>query len=41
MAPDHRNPARRRPQGSPVPVATYRLQLGADLTFDDAGALVP
>jgi (1->4)-alpha-D-glucan 1-alpha-D-glucosylmutase len=24
-----------------VPVATYRLQLGADLTFDDAAALVP
>ena len=40
MAPDHRNPARRRPTGAPVPTATYRLQLGADLTFDDAAAHV-
>ena len=33
---EHRNPARRRPASSPVPIATYRLQLGADLTLDDA-----
>ena len=24
-----------------VPVATYRVQLGRDFTFDDAAALVP
>jgi len=36
------SPARRRPDaGRPVPVSTYRLQLGADLTFDDAAAQVP
>ncbi|EYR63158.1 maltooligosyl trehalose synthase [Actinotalea ferrariae CF5-4] len=35
-------PARRRPpQGRPVPVSTYRLQLNADFTFDDAAAQVP
>ena len=34
--------ARRRPAaGRPVPVSTYRLQLGQDLTLDDAAALVP
>lgn len=34
-------PARRRPpQGRPVPVSTYRLQLTADFTFDDAAAQV-
>ncbi|NMR19423.1 malto-oligosyltrehalose synthase [Cellulomonas fimi] len=34
--------ARRRPAaGRPTPVSTYRLQLGADLTLDDAAALVP
>lgn len=27
--------------GRPVPVSTYRLQLGPDLTFDDAAAQVP
>ncbi|NTW38603.1 MAG: malto-oligosyltrehalose synthase [Cellulomonadaceae bacterium] len=27
--------------GKPVPVSTYRLQLGADLTLDDAAAQVP
>lgn len=34
--------ARRRPdEGRPVPVSTYRLQLGPDLTFDGAAAQVP
>lgn len=34
-------PARRRPpHGRPVPVSTYRLQLTADFTFDDAAAQV-
>lgn len=34
-------PARRRPpQGRPVPVSTYRLQLTADFTFDDAATQV-
>ncbi|GAA4832704.1 malto-oligosyltrehalose synthase [Luteimicrobium xylanilyticum] len=34
--------ARRRPDpGRPVPVSTYRLQLGPDLTFDDAARQVP
>ncbi|MGC5166388.1 malto-oligosyltrehalose synthase [Luteimicrobium sp. DT211] len=34
--------ARRRPgPARPVPVSTYRLQLGADLTFDDAAGQVP
>ncbi|WP_024288114.1 malto-oligosyltrehalose synthase [Cellulomonas sp. KRMCY2] len=34
---DRPGPARRRPPvDRPVPVSTYRLQLGADLTFDDA-----
>ena len=38
---DRPGPARRRPPpGRPVPVSTYRLQLGADLTFDDAAARV-
>ncbi|PJI85672.1 malto-oligosyltrehalose synthase [Luteimicrobium subarcticum] len=33
---------RRRPApGRPVPVSTYRLQLGPDLTFDDAARQVP
>ncbi len=27
--------------GRPVPVSTYRVQLGADLTFDDVAAQVP
>ncbi|UZN05080.1 malto-oligosyltrehalose synthase [Cellulomonas sp. S1-8] len=27
--------------GHPVPVSTYRVQLGADLTFDDVAARVP
>jgi (1->4)-alpha-D-glucan 1-alpha-D-glucosylmutase len=36
------SPTRRRPApGRRVPVSTYRLQLGADLTFDDAAAQVP
>lgn len=36
------SPTRRRPgPGRPVPVSTYRLQLGPDLTFDAAAALVP
>jgi (1->4)-alpha-D-glucan 1-alpha-D-glucosylmutase len=36
------SPARRRPApGRPVPVSTYRLQLSADLTFDDAARHVP
>ncbi|MDT0164839.1 malto-oligosyltrehalose synthase [Actinotalea sp. AC32] len=35
-------PSRRRPPaGRHVPVSTYRLQLNAELTFDDAAALVP
>lgn len=35
-------PARRRPPDHRrVPVSTYRLQLGADLTLDDAAGLVP
>jgi (1->4)-alpha-D-glucan 1-alpha-D-glucosylmutase len=35
-------PARRLPAaGKPVPVSTYRVQLGADLTFDDVAARVP
>ncbi|WP_265521353.1 malto-oligosyltrehalose synthase [Oerskovia flava] len=34
--------ARRRPApGRPVPTSTYRLQLSAELTFDDAAAQVP
>lgn len=34
-------PSRRRPApGTPVPVSTYRLQLGPDLTFDGAAAQV-
>ena len=36
------SPARRRPApGRPVPVSTYRLQLSADFTLDDAAARVP
>ena len=35
-------PTRRRPApGRVVPVSTYRLQLGPDLTFDDAAGAVP
>lgn len=35
-------PSRRRPRdGRPVPVSTYRLQLNADLTLDDAAGQVP
>lgn len=35
-------PARRRPASDrPVPVSTYRLQLNADLTLDDAARQVP
>ena len=35
-------PSRRRPPADrPVPVSTYRLQLTADFTFDDAAAVVP
>jgi (1->4)-alpha-D-glucan 1-alpha-D-glucosylmutase len=34
-------PSRRRPPaGRPVPVSTYRLQLNADFTFDDAASRV-
>jgi (1->4)-alpha-D-glucan 1-alpha-D-glucosylmutase len=37
-----RTPSRRLPApGRPVPTSTYRLQLGADLTLDDAADLVP
>jgi len=32
---------RRPPEGRPVPVSTYRLQLNADFTLDDAAARVP
>ena len=42
MTQDRQSPTRRRPAaGRPVPVSTYRLQLCADLTFDDAAAQVP
>jgi (1->4)-alpha-D-glucan 1-alpha-D-glucosylmutase len=35
-------PARHRPApGRPVPVSTYRVQLHAGFTFDDAAAIVP
>jgi len=35
-------PARRLPaDGRPVPTSTYRVQLGADLTFDDVAQRVP
>ncbi|RHA41613.1 malto-oligosyltrehalose synthase [Cellulomonas rhizosphaerae] len=35
-------PARRLPAADkPVPTSTYRVQLGADLTFDDVAARVP
>ncbi|KGM13212.1 malto-oligosyltrehalose synthase [Cellulomonas bogoriensis] len=41
-AEDRPGPSRRRPpRGRPVPVSTYRLQLGAELTLDDAVDLVP
>lgn len=41
-APRGTTPARRLPApGRPVPVSTYRLQLGPDLTLDDAAARVP
>ena len=36
-AADRRFPA----PGKPLPVSTYRLQLGADLTFDDVAARLP
>lgn len=41
--PAHRpGPTRRRPPADrPVPVSTYRLQLGPDLTLDDARAHLP
>lgn len=41
--PTHRlGPTRRRPpEGRPVPVSTYRLQLGPDLTLDDARSRLP
>jgi len=29
------------PVGPQVPLATYRLQLGSQLTFDDVAGLVP
>lgn len=39
---ERHGPARRRPpEGRPVPVSTYRLQLNADLTLDDAAKQVP
>lgn len=42
MTDARQGPARRRPpQGRPVPVSTYRLQLNAEFTFDDAAAQVP
>ncbi|HEY3438870.1 MAG TPA: malto-oligosyltrehalose synthase [Actinotalea sp.] len=43
MSVEHRQgPARRRPpEGRAVPVSTYRLQLGAGFTLDDARAQVP
>jgi (1->4)-alpha-D-glucan 1-alpha-D-glucosylmutase len=38
----HAGSSRRRPApGRPVPVSTYRLQLGADLTLDDVVERVP
>ncbi len=38
----HAGSSRRRPApGRPVPVSTYRLQLGADLTLDDVAERVP
>ncbi|WP_182111285.1 MULTISPECIES: malto-oligosyltrehalose synthase [unclassified Actinotalea] len=41
-ATERQGPARRRPrEGRPVPVSTYRLQLNADLTLDDAARQVP
>ncbi|WP_425457951.1 malto-oligosyltrehalose synthase [Actinotalea subterranea] len=41
-AADRPGPARRRPPlGRPVPVSTYRLQLNAGYTLDDAVAQVP
>jgi (1->4)-alpha-D-glucan 1-alpha-D-glucosylmutase len=42
MTEARQGPARRRPpHGRPVPVSTYRFQLNADFTFDDAVAQVP
>lgn len=39
---DPTTPSRRLPApGRPVPVSTYRLQLGPDLSLDDAADLVP
>ncbi|MEV7971968.1 malto-oligosyltrehalose synthase [Cellulomonas sp. NPDC089187] len=39
---DPTTPSRRLPApGRPVPVSTYRLQLGPDLSLDDAANLVP
>ncbi|GIG29979.1 malto-oligosyltrehalose synthase [Cellulomonas marina] len=41
MSDERSTPARRLvAPGRPVPVSTYRLQLGADLTFDDVAARV-
>ncbi|MDM7831335.1 malto-oligosyltrehalose synthase [Cellulomonas edaphi] len=42
MSENHPVPARRVPTADrPLPVSTYRVQLGADLTFDDVAARVP
>lgn len=42
MTDARQGPARRRPpQGRAIPVSTYRFQLNADFTFDDAAAQVP
>ncbi len=42
QAAPRQGPTRRRPPpGRPVPVSTYRLQLGPDLTLDDARDRVP
>ncbi|WP_129337122.1 malto-oligosyltrehalose synthase [Cellulomonas endophytica] len=42
MSDERTVPARRLvAPGRPVPVSTYRLQLGADLTFDDVATRVP
>ncbi len=42
MTEARQTPSRRLPApGRPVPVSTYRVQLGADLTFDDVAQRVP
>ncbi|CAM5779550.1 malto-oligosyltrehalose synthase [Cellulomonas persica] len=42
MTDARQTPSRRLPApGRPVPVSTYRVQLGADLTFDDVAQRVP